>query len=1060
MFDPFVKIKKKRNLNVVDVLVDSIGELDVLVESPDQAVVEEVVLEVPIVEDQQQQAKQQLFQGKEPQQQWREQQLLEQHQTQQQPIHEQPEKHEDCFCISGAALNAEVDVTAAAATTPNSNTSSPAIPAISPTTTATVATIAAAASSATSPLLEAIASSSSSGGSNNTLSQVSRQLASSSSSSVSTNNCSRLQQLISTPPVALRGLPAYCSNDLQSAQEQQQQQQSTLGPQNAQQSAALPQLQLQLQQPTHQPTPSVLQQHLGHLNFESAAAIGSSNSVSGSASSSSNSGNSSCSSSRSSSSSLRSSTATLQRHLASPSNLLQEAFNNNLHRILKRSHSSSTLASSNNSHNTNSSTPPPSSSTISNSNLAATTSTLFANIYVNTASNSGGNSNNNNNNSPQNHHLNNSIIASRLFGNNNPSPNNQHSNPNQNNRNTNSHTNLQQQLLAESSSGTAAAAATTSSTSTAVSSDSHYNNSNNNQQRLPHHSQHSHHHHSALTNSITNRINQSIRRHLNQQQHQQQHQHHHLQQCNQQATNNNITNNHRIQQQIQQDLTPQHSRFSQDSHHQQQQQQQQQSNQHLQNHLQSNHHNQHHHHHQSSSSSSSGSGNNNQLHHNQQSQQQLQQSPLCLVLLVKCPNSKEFCNAAAANAVAAAAHFCDNKRLAVNECQAIQTARVTSNLNASSSTMAVSRVPSPPLQEVNTPVAENWCYTQVKVVKFSYMWTINNFSFCREEMGEVLKSSTFSAGASDKLKWCLRVNPKGLDEESKDYLSLYLLLVSCNKSEVRAKFKFSILNAKREETKAMESQRAYRFVQGKDWGFKKFIRRDFLLDEANGLLPEDKLTIFCEVSVVADSVNISGQSNIVQFKVPECRLSEDLGALFDNEKFSDVTLAVAGREFQAHKAILAARSEVFNAMFEHEMEERKLNRVDIHDVDHEVLREMLRFIYTGKAPNLEKMADDLLAAADKYALEKLKVMCEEALCLNLSVDTAAETLILADLHSADQLKAQTIDFINTHATDVMETTGWQSMIATHSHLIAEAFRALATQQIPPIGPPRKRVKMS
>lgn len=47
---------------------------------------------------------------------------------------------------------------------------------------------------------------------------------------------------------------------------------------------------------------------------------------------------------------------------------------------------------------------------------------------------------------------------------------------------------------------------------------------------------------------------------------------------------------------------------------------------------------------------------------------------------------------------------------------------------------------------------------------------------------------------------------------------------------------------------ATESQRAYRFVQGKDWGFKKFIRRDFLLDEANGLLPDDKLTLFCEVN--------------------------------------------------------------------------------------------------------------------------------------------------------------------------------------------------------------------
>jgi len=374
---------------------------------------------------------------------------------------------------------------------------------------------------------------------------------------------------------------------------------------------------------------------------------------------------------------------------------------------------------------------------------------------------------------------------------------------------------------------------------------------------------------------------------------------------------------------------------------------------------------------------------------------------------------------------------------------------------------AVGRVPTPPPQgDAATPVAENWCYTQVKVVKFSYMWTISNFSFCREEMGEVLKSSTFSAGQNDKLKWCLRVNPKGLDEESKDYLSLYLLLVSCNKSEVRAKFKFSILNAKREETKAMESQRAYRFVQGKDWGFKKFIRRDFLLDEANGLLPEDKLTLFCEVSVVADSVNISGQSNSVQFKVPECKLSDDLGSLFENSQFADVQLYCGGREFQCHKAILAARSQVFQAMFSHDMEEKKNCRVEVKDVEPDVMAELLRFIYTGKtAANLESMAADLLAAADKYALERLKVMCEEALCNGLTVENVCDVLKIADLHSAEQLKAQAIEFINTrHVTDVMETSGWKEMVKSHPHLIAEAFKALASQQIPPMGPPRKKLK--
>lgn len=63
-----------------------------------------------------------------------------------------------------------------------------------------------------------------------------------------------------------------------------------------------------------------------------------------------------------------------------------------------------------------------------------------------------------------------------------------------------------------------------------------------------------------------------------------------------------------------------------------------------------------------------------------------------------------------------------------------------------------------------------------------------------------------------------------------------------------------------------ESQRAYRFVQGKDWGFKKFIRRDFLLDEANGLLPDDKLTLFCEVrgggGLLKDILNDCGSFEI------------------------------------------------------------------------------------------------------------------------------------------------------------------------------------------------------
>lgn len=93
-------------------------------------------------------------------------------------------------------------------------------------------------------------------------------------------------------------------------------------------------------------------------------------------------------------------------------------------------------------------------------------------------------------------------------------------------------------------------------------------------------------------------------------------------------------------------------------------------------------------------------------------------------------------------------------------------------------------------------------------------------------------------------------------------------------------------------------------MQGKDWGFKKFIRRDFLLDESNGLLPDDRLSIFCEVSVVADTVNVTGQSNLMQFRVPYCRLSEDMASLFEKHIFADCVLSSGNKEFKVKSDVL------------------------------------------------------------------------------------------------------------------------------------------------------------
>ncbi|XP_032752673.1 TD and POZ domain-containing protein 5-like [Rattus rattus] len=345
-------------------------------------------------------------------------------------------------------------------------------------------------------------------------------------------------------------------------------------------------------------------------------------------------------------------------------------------------------------------------------------------------------------------------------------------------------------------------------------------------------------------------------------------------------------------------------------------------------------------------------------------------------------------------------------------------------------------------------------YTHISVQNFCYEWTIRNFSFCMDGIRENITSPGFSLEASGEVQWCLRIYPNGVDEEGKDCLSVYLGLLSCPKSPVWAKVQFSIINAQGEKYLITKISDVLRFLPNQYWGCKKFILRDFLLYHSHWLLPEDKLTLCCKVSIIGPFFSRPGQNMTPAIRDPMQMLAEDLGVLWENSLFTDCSLVVAGQEFRAHKAILAARSPVFRAMFENEMLESLTDRIEIHDIHLQVFKEMMAFIYTGKAPHLHSysMATGLLAAADKYALQGLKVMCEDALCRNLSVKNAVPTLILADLHRAEHLKTKVMDFIILHASEVSETVGWKSMVESHPYLVEEAFRSLASIHCPCLEP--------
>ena len=99
------------------------------------------------------------------------------------------------------------------------------------------------------------------------------------------------------------------------------------------------------------------------------------------------------------------------------------------------------------------------------------------------------------------------------------------------------------------------------------------------------------------------------------------------------------------------------------------------------------------------------------------------------------------------------------------------------------------------------------------------------------------------------------------------------------------------------------------------------------------------------------------------------RLSSDIGNIFHIGKFTDCTIVCEGREFKCHQNILAGRSSVFDAMFSHDMEERRRGNVDILDLDSDTVHDMIIYIYSGKVGELKRKATGLLSAADKYDLK-------------------------------------------------------------------------------------------
>jgi hypothetical protein len=177
----------------------------------------------------------------------------------------------------------------------------------------------------------------------------------------------------------------------------------------------------------------------------------------------------------------------------------------------------------------------------------------------------------------------------------------------------------------------------------------------------------------------------------------------------------------------------------------------------------------------------------------------------------------------------------------------------------------------------------------------------------------------------------------------------------------------------------------------------------------------------------------------VNIDIPSSSLVSDLRGFLNEEKLSDVTFLVEGKQVYAHK-LLCMRCSYFRAMFEGQMREARQNTVTINNVSQRVFLALLEYLYTDDVDITLDIAMDLFVAADHFGVERLKRLCEKKILVSINIDSAATILQAANLHIAHSLRQSCMDFILRNFDAVSKTPEFEEMGRSNVELVFEIFK--------------------
>lgn len=125
--------------------------------------------------------------------------------------------------------------------------------------------------------------------------------------------------------------------------------------------------------------------------------------------------------------------------------------------------------------------------------------------------------------------------------------------------------------------------------------------------------------------------------------------------------------------------------------------------------------------------------------------------------------------------------------------------------------------------------------------------------------------------------------------------------------------------------------------------------------------------------------------------LPLVPIHATLKSLMNDASLSDFKFIVGRREFQVHKAILAASSPMMKRMFTVDMAESQQNVCEVSKIEPDTFAALLAFVYCGELPEkFSEVAAKLYEAARYYQIDRLQAACALELKDNLAEDNALD----------------------------------------------------------------------